>query len=120
MKKLILLLLFIPLVSCDDSKKADKEEKAETVEKENSLSELKLKGKVKSVVTSRYKPEEKFGEIERSGILFVANHAFDCIGAKAYGFRSVFIDRRQRPFGESPFQPDLIVKNFDELSDILT
>ena len=52
--------------------------------------------------------------------LFVANHAFDCIGAKAYGFRSVFIDRRQRPFGESPFQPDLIVKNFDELSDILT
>ena len=63
---------------------------------------------------------QKFGEIERSGILFVANHAFDCIGAKAYGFRSVFIDRRQRPFGESPFQPDLIVKNFDELSDILT
>ena len=61
----------------------------------------------------------KFGEIERSGILFVANHAFDCIGAKAYGFRSVFIDRRQRPFGESPFQPDLIVKNLDELSDIL-
>jgi hypothetical protein len=33
MKKLILLLLFIPLVSCDDSKKANKEEKTETVEK---------------------------------------------------------------------------------------
>ena len=63
---------------------------------------------------------QKFGEIERSGILFVANHAFDCIGAKAYGFRSVFIDRRKRPFGESPFQPDLIVENFDELTDLLT
>ena len=30
MKKLLFLLLFIPLVSCDDSKKADKEEKAES------------------------------------------------------------------------------------------
>ena len=36
MKKLILILLFIPLVSCDDSKKADKEEKTETVEKTES------------------------------------------------------------------------------------
>jgi 2-haloacid dehalogenase len=39
-------------------------------------------------------------------VLFVANHAFDCIGAKAAGMRAAFIDRRQRPFGVTPYQPD--------------
>ena len=62
----------------------------------------------------------EFGDIERSNILFVANHAFDCIVAKAWGFRTVFIDRRKRPFGESPHQPDLIVRDFTELETILT
>ncbi|MBH67598.1 MAG: haloacid dehalogenase type II [Rhodospirillaceae bacterium] len=61
-----------------------------------------------------------FNHIERGNILFVANHAFDCIGAKAWGFKTVFIDRRGRPFGESPHQPDLIVKSFDELTNLLT
>lgn len=62
----------------------------------------------------------EFKDIERSNILFVANHAFDCIGAKAWGFRTVFIDRRKRPFGENPYQPDLIVKDFGELTNLLT
>jgi 2-haloacid dehalogenase len=65
------------------------------------------------------KAEEIIGE-ERTSILFVANHAFDCIGAKAYGMRSVFVDRRKRPFGETPHQPDLIVGNFAELAAALT
>jgi 2-haloacid dehalogenase len=64
------------------------------------------------------KAEEIMGQ-DRSGILFVANHAFDCIGAKSYGMRTVFIDRRKRPFGETPYQPDLIVANFAELADTL-
>jgi 2-haloacid dehalogenase len=62
----------------------------------------------------------KFRDIERSNILFVANHAFDCIGAKAWGFRTVFIDRRKRPFGESPHQPDLVVQDFSELETMLS
>ncbi|MDB5809584.1 MAG: haloacid dehalogenase type [Betaproteobacteria bacterium] len=49
-------------------------------------------------------------------ILFVANHAFDCIGAKAAGMRTAFIDRRKRPFGKWPYQPDLIVSDFNELT----
>jgi 2-haloacid dehalogenase len=56
---------------------------------------------------------------ERSAILFVANHTFDCIGAKAYGMRSAFVDRRKRPFSETPHQPDLIVANFAELAAAL-
>ncbi|MDC0986410.1 haloacid dehalogenase type II [Alphaproteobacteria bacterium] len=57
---------------------------------------------------------------DRSSCLFVANHAFDCIGAKCYGMRTAFIDRRKRPFGETPHQPDIIVGNFSELAVALT
>lgn len=52
-------------------------------------------------------------------ILFVANHAFDCIGAKAFGMRTCFVDRRQRPFGDWPYPPDLIVAHFAELAERL-
>jgi len=61
---------------------------------------------------------EIIGE-DRGSCLFVANHAFDCIGAKSYGMRSAFIDRRKRPFGETPHQPDLIVADFKELAGAL-
>ena len=64
------------------------------------------------------KAEELLGE-DRSSILFVANHAFDCIGAKSYGMRTAFIDRRKRPFGETPHRPDLIVADFAELAAAL-
>jgi len=52
-------------------------------------------------------------------ILFVANHAFDCVGAKAFGTRSAFVDRRKRPYGDWPYQPDLVVGDFKELADVL-
>ena len=61
----------------------------------------------------------KWPAIERASCIFVANHAFDCIGAKAHGFRSVFIDRRKRPYGQSPHQPDLIVEDFTALAEAL-
>jgi 2-haloacid dehalogenase len=54
--------------------------------------------------------------VDRSNALFVANHAFDCIGAKSFGMRTAFIDRRRRPFGETPHQPDIIVADFAELA----
>ena len=52
-------------------------------------------------------------------VLFVANHAFDCIGAKAAGMRAVFVDRRRRPFGRTPHQPDLIVNSMTELAELV-
>lgn len=57
--------------------------------------------------------------VERVHIMHVANHAFDCIGAKAYGMRTAFIDRRRRPYGETPHQPDLVVRDFQELAHVL-
>jgi 2-haloacid dehalogenase len=52
-------------------------------------------------------------------VVFIANHAFDCIGAKSAGMRAVFIDRRRRPFGVTPHQPDLIVPTMKDLADAL-
>lgn len=65
------------------------------------------------------KAEEIIGT-DRSAILFVANHAFDCIGAKSFGMRTAFVDRRKRPFGQTPHQPDLVVADFTELAAALT
>lgn len=64
-----------------------------------------------------YRKAAKIMAARPEEILFVANHAFDCIGAKAAGMRAVFIDRRQRPFGDWPYQPDLFVSDFRELAD---
>jgi 2-haloacid dehalogenase len=52
-------------------------------------------------------------------VLFVANHAFDCIGAKAAGMHSAFIDRRSRPFGITPHQPDIVAADMKSLAEML-
>jgi 2-haloacid dehalogenase len=57
---------------------------------------------------------------QRSEILFVANHAFDCVGAKAAGLKTAFIDRRKRPFGNSRYPPDVTVADMAELAGLIT
>lgn len=66
-----------------------------------------------------YATAERIVGEDRSNSLFVANHAFDCIGAKSYGMRTAFIDRRKRPFGETPHQPDIIVGDVAALAAAL-
>jgi 2-haloacid dehalogenase len=66
-----------------------------------------------------YAKAEELTNLDRSACLFVANHAFDCIGAKSFGMRTAFIDRRKRPFGQTPNQPDLVVADFAELAAAL-
>ena len=69
-------------------------------------------------VATYAKAAEIYG-VRMDEVLFVANHAFDCIGAKSAGMRTAFIDRRKRPFGTTPHQPDLIVASMTELADRL-
>ena len=57
--------------------------------------------------------------VQMDEVLFVANHAFDCIGAKAAGMHSAFIDRRKRPFGATPYQPDLWVDDMASLANLM-
>ncbi|MEJ0072010.1 MAG: haloacid dehalogenase type II [Pseudomonadota bacterium] len=58
-------------------------------------------------------------ETDIGQIMHVANHAFDCIGAQAQGMKGGFINRRNRPYEETPYQPDLVVKNLTALADAL-
>jgi 2-haloacid dehalogenase len=52
-------------------------------------------------------------------VLFVANHSFDCIGAKSVGMHTAYIDRRKRPFGMTPYPPDLVVADMKDLADVM-
>jgi 2-haloacid dehalogenase len=61
---------------------------------------------------------ERLG-VRTEQVLFVANHEFDVVGAKAAGMRAAFIDRRRRPFARWPHQPDLIVPSMTALADTL-
>ena len=75
-------------------------------------------GAFKPHVATYRKAAEIMG-VRMDNVLFVANHAFDCIGAKSAGMRTAFIDRRQRPFGATPHQPDIVVRTMTELADLL-
>jgi 2-haloacid dehalogenase len=69
-------------------------------------------------VATYTKAAEMLG-VRMDQVLFVANHAFDCIGAKAAGMRTAFIDRRSRPFGATPHQPDIRVPDMASLADLM-
>jgi 2-haloacid dehalogenase len=65
---------------------------------------------------STYATGAKAVDLHPSEILFVANHAFDCVGAKAAGMHSAFVDRRKRPFGNDYYPPTLVVDDFAHLA----
>lgn len=75
-------------------------------------------GTFKPHVATYAKAAEIVG-VRMDEVLFVANHAFDCVGAKAAGMHAAFIDRRKRPFGRTPYQPDIVVEDMTRLADLL-
>jgi 2-haloacid dehalogenase len=76
-------------------------------------------GSFKPHVATYRTPCELTGLAPRE-VLFVANHEFDCVGAKSFGMRTAFVNRRDRPFGEKPYPPDLTVADFAELAATMT
>ena len=52
-------------------------------------------------------------------IMMVAAHAFDIMGARACGYRGAYVNRYRLPYEESPFKPDIEVRDFVELADRL-
>jgi len=83
--------------------------------------------RVISVATAAsFKPDEatyrtatELLDIRPGEVCFVANHMFDCVGAKSAGMRTAFVDRRERPFGNDKYPPDAIVHDFAELATVL-
>jgi 2-haloacid dehalogenase len=51
--------------------------------------------------------------------LMVSSNAFDAVGARACGFRAIYVNRHDLPADDHPCQPDQIVQHFAELADVL-
>lgn len=76
-------------------------------------------GAFKPHVATYRKGAELLG-VRMDEVLFVASHAFDCIGAKSAGMHAAFVNRRGRPFGLTPHQPDIVVADMAGLAVVLT
>lgn len=67
-----------------------------------------------------YRTAASLVDLDPHDVLFAANHAFDCVGAKAAGMRTAFINRRRRPFGNTHYAPDLETDDFAHLAATIT
>ena len=54
-------------------------------------------------------------DMSKDTIAFVSANAFDAMGAKAYGFQVVWVNRAQALMDELNFAPDLVLTRLDEL-----
>ena len=66
-----------------------------------------------------YETAARLLEVAPHEVLHVANHAFDCIGARAAGMYAAFIDRRGRPYGQTPHTAAITVTSMTALADVL-
>ncbi len=51
--------------------------------------------------------------------MLVSSNSFDILGARSCGQRGAWVERYGLPFEETPYQPDVVVKDFGELADRL-
>lgn len=51
--------------------------------------------------------------------MMISSNAFDIAGARACGMRAGFVDRYGLPYEDFPLLPDVTVKDFIELADVL-
>ena len=57
--------------------------------------------------------------LEPGECLMVSANSFDVMGARACGFRGAYVNRYNLPYEDTPFQADLVVRDFIQLSDSL-
>lgn len=58
-------------------------------------------------------------ELEVNECMMVSANSFDIMGARACGFRGAYVNRYKLPYEDTPFQPDITVSDFTELTDTL-
>lgn len=57
--------------------------------------------------------------LEVGECLMVSSNSFDVMGARACGFRGAFVNRYNLPYEDTPYLPDVTVKDFTVLADAL-
>ena len=66
---------------------------------------------------SVYRTAARLLHSEPSEILMVAAHSFDVMGARASGYRGVYVNRYGLPYEDSiQYKPDMVVDDFDGLT----
>jgi len=96
------------------------------LESAKSFHKIPFDAVISAAAASTFKPHvatyTKAAQIMGVGIdevLFVASHAFDCIGAKSAGMHTAFVDRRKVPFGDTPHRPDIVAADMQSLADMM-
>lgn len=57
--------------------------------------------------------------LEVNACLMVSANSFDIMGARACGYRGAFVNRYKLPYEDTPYQPDVTVRDFTELAEAL-
>jgi 2-haloacid dehalogenase len=57
--------------------------------------------------------------LEMHECLMVSANSFDVVGARSCGMRGAYVDRYRLPYEDTPYQPDLTVRDLIELADAL-
>jgi len=58
-------------------------------------------------------------KLEVGQCLMVSANSYDVMGARACGLRGAYVNRYRLPYEDTPYQPDVAVKDFAELAEAL-
>jgi 2-haloacid dehalogenase len=57
--------------------------------------------------------------LEVGDCMMISSNSFDVVGARACGFKAAHVDRYRLPYEDTPFRPQVTVKDFQELADAI-
>ncbi|MBI4337700.1 MAG: haloacid dehalogenase type II [Chloroflexi bacterium] len=63
-----------------------------------------------------YRAAARMLQAEPEELLMVSANSFDVMGARSCGYRAAWVNREGLPYEETPYQPDLVVRDFGELA----
>jgi 2-haloacid dehalogenase len=66
-----------------------------------------------------YRGAAKLLRLEVGECMMISSNSFDVVGARACGFKAAYVDRYRLPYEDTPFIPQITVKDFQELADQL-
>jgi 2-haloacid dehalogenase len=66
-----------------------------------------------------YRGAAQYLGLEVAECLMVSSNSFDAVGARACGYRAVYVNRYDLPIEDHHYQPDATVQNFTKLADLL-
>ena len=57
--------------------------------------------------------------LEVGECMMISANSFDVVGARACGLQAAFVNRNKLPYDDTPYKPQIKVRDFTELADVL-